>query len=147
MGLDVEKYSSAAAVTAYDFDPDATVETDVGFVDMRGYEGIQVMLFRTIGTSVATLTIVANSVIGGTGDEAVIATKTFTAGQPDAVGDYVFLEALSSQIAQASSDNGYALRFASAKVSFATGTDEGVVTYIRHKPRVKYSGLTADVIS
>jgi hypothetical protein len=147
MALDVEKQLSARKITMYDFDPGATSLTDIGWVDMKGYEGLLVSFFRTIGTSTVVLKIIANSASDGTGDEAVIATKTFTAGQPDAVGDYVFLECLASQIAQASSDNGYNLRYASAQVSVATGTDEGVVTYIQDKPRFKYSALTADYIS
>ena len=147
MALDVEKQLSDSKITFYDFDPDATTETDIGWVDMKGYEGFLASFFRTIGTSALTFTIVANSAANGTGDEVVIATKTFTAGQPNAVGDYVFMEILASQIAQASSDNGYALRYVSAKLSVATGTDEGVVMYNQSNPRFKRAALTADYIS
>jgi hypothetical protein len=38
------------------------------------------------------------------------------------------------------------LRYVSVNLTFATGTDEAVVTYIRGNPRFSYSGLSANNI-
>jgi len=146
MALDVEKMVTELKVLQYDFDPDATTATDIGWVDMRDYHNILVTFFRTVGTSNLTLTILANTASDGSGDEATIVSKTFTAGQPNAVGDYVFLEALASQVAQQGSEDGKAYRYVSANCTFATGTDEGVVSYIL-KPRYPRADLSADYIS
>ena len=146
MSLDNDKILSSLKITAYDFDPNATTATDVSFVDMRDLYSLCVMVFRTVGTSTMTLTIVANTDSDGGGDEETIATKTFTAGQPDAVGDYVFLEVLAEQIRTSGDSNDEALRYVSAKISFETATDEAVVAYIA-KPRFKFDGLSADLIS
>ena len=147
MALDVNKLLSEVKITHYDHDPNATAATDVGWVDMRDYGCFTASFFRTVGTSALTMTILANTASDGSGDEATIATKTFTAGQPNAVGDYVFLEALAQQIAQKSAEDGKAYRYVSVNLTLATGTDEGVVTYIQSKPRFAYDEMTADYIS
>jgi hypothetical protein len=125
-------------ITGYDFDPNATSVTDVGWVDMRDFSDLVVAVQRTIGTSAMTLTINGSAAANGS-SAAVIATKTFTAGQPDAVADLVFLEVLAEQI------NPY--RYVSAVISVATGTDEAVVTYIQAGARFPADGLTADIIA
>jgi hypothetical protein len=146
MALDVDKITSEVKVLQYDFDPDATTATDIGWVDMRDYFKILVSFFRTVGTSDLTLTILANTASDGSGDEATIVSKTFTAGQPNATGDYVFLEALASQVAQQGSEDSKDYRYVSANCTVDTGTDEGVVSYILD-PRYCRDGLTADLIS
>ena len=104
--MDNDKLLSTLKMTFYDFDPNATSLTDIAWVDMRDIYSFLVVFFRTVGTSDVVLNIVANTTDDGTGDEAIIATKTFTAGQPNAVGDYVFLEALAQQVAQKGSEDG-----------------------------------------
>ena len=147
MTLNVNKQLSERKVTMYDFDPDATAATAVGWVDMRDFSKLLVCVMRTIGTSVMTLTIDANTASDGGGDNVTISTKTFTAGQPDAVGDTVFLEIIASQIAQKASEDGKDYRYASAAISVATGTDEAVVTYVQDGARFAGDGLTADLIA
>jgi len=144
--MDNDKITSSLKITHYDFNPDATTATDIAWVDMRDIKALLVSFFRKVGTSDVTLTILANTLSDGTGDEATIATKTFSAGQPDFLGDYVFLETLASQVAQKGSDDGKDYRYVTANVTVDTGTDEGVVTYVG-TPRFKHKDLTADYIS
>jgi len=141
-----QKLSTKLKVLSYDFDPNATTATDIGWVDMRDYSEMMVQFFRTVGTSALTLTILCNTASDGSGNEATVATKTFTAGQPNATGDYVFLEAIENQIANLARVDGYEYRYVSANCTVATGTDEGVVTYML-KPKYCYEDLTADLIS
>ena len=146
MSLDVKKLLSSLKITHYDFDPDATTATDIAWVDMRDIFKLVVSFFRTIGTSTLTFTILANTASDGSGDEATIFTKTFTAGQPDFLGDYVFGEILASQVAQKNAEDGKEYRYVTANLTVDTGTDIGVVTYIDEQ-RFAYGDLTADYIS
>lgn len=144
-GLTANKLMSEIKITQYDFDPDSTESTAVGWVDMRDFSKLLVGFFRTVGTSNITLLIKAATSAAGANAQTIV-TKTISA-QPNAVGDYVFLECLAEQIAQVAATSGYALRYVSAYVSFATNTDEGVVTYVQGGPRFAYDGLTADYVS
>ena len=129
------------AVTQYDFDPDATTETEIAWVPMKDFRNILVSFFRTVGTSDVTLKIQGATDSSGTGATDIV-TKTVSS-QPDAVGDYIFLEAGINDILAA----GSGLDFVSAVVSVATGTDEGVISYIRGRALRPESGLTADVVA
>jgi hypothetical protein len=135
------RLSEKNALTSYDFDPDATTATNVAFVDMRDFSGLLVQVFRTIGTSVMTLKVVGSAASDGS-NPIDIKTKTFTAGQPDAVGDYVSLDVTDNEILAASET----IRYVSAVVSVATGTDEAVVIYLR-EGKNKRADLTTDLIS
>lgn len=132
-----------AAITAYDLDPDATTTTDVAWVDMRDYSQFTGMFFRSVGTSDITLTVLGNSSSTGSGSDVTIKTKTLTSVQPNAVGDYSFIEVTEDEIVTASESGA---RYLSMNVSFATSTDEGVVVYIRHGAKYPQSGLTSDRI-
>lgn len=133
------------AITHYDFDPDGTSATDVAWVDMRDFENFTCSFFRTVGTSDLTYKILANDESDGTGTDVVIATGS---AAPDALGDYAFLECSAEQIVQEASDAGVDnVRYVSMNLTFATGTDEGVVTYVRTNPKRSYSGMTSDNIS
>jgi hypothetical protein len=142
-----QKFMSRNAMTLYDFDPNATTATDIAWVDMRDYEGIVFAFFRTIGTSATTLAVHANSASDGSGTDAVIVTKTLTAAEPNAVGDYTFQEVSAEQIANAQTSTTGKLRYVTLVLSFATGTDEGVVVYNRWGAKHAASGLTADSIA
>lgn len=145
MSLQANKLASEIAVTHYDFDPNATTATAAGWVDMKNFSKLLVSFMRTVGTSALTLKIQASASSNGASAEDIV-TKTVSS-EPDAVGDYLFLECLAEQIANKGATTGKALRYASAVLSFATGTDEGVVTYIRGGARFAYDQLTADNIS
>lgn len=145
--MNPNKGLSILKIRAYDFDPDATTETAVEYVDMKDFGGLIAQFIRTIGTSAVTMKIYASTQGSAGGDEGLIATKTFSAGQPDSVGDCAYMEILTEQIAQKAATDGKAYRYAVVKVSFATATDEAVVNYILTSPRFAYDGLTADHIS
>ena len=144
---DFQDLKANLQVTAYDFDPGATTATDIEWVDMSQSTSILVGFFRTIGTGATTLALLGNPASDGSGSDLTIKTKTLTSAEPNAVGDYTWLEVTEAEIAQAASDAGVAIpQYVSASVSVATGTDEGVVIYIR-KPKHAKLDLTADNIA
>ena len=96
--MDANKQMSEIKITQYDFDPNTTDSTAVGWVDMRDFSKFLVSFFRTVGTSDITLLIRAATSAAGANVQTIL-TKTIAA-QPDAVGDYVFAECLAEQIAQ-----------------------------------------------
>jgi hypothetical protein len=69
------------------------------------------------------------------------------AAEPNAVGDYVFVEVSAEQIREVCDAAGVDGRYVSLNLEFATSTDEGVVSYIRSGARNAHSGLTANLIS
>jgi len=144
--LQVKKLTSELAQTAYDFDPDATALTDVGYVDFRDIMGMMIMFFRTVGTSAIVFNIVANTEADGSGDGAIVKTIT-PADAPDATGDYVFGEVLAEEVRQKAEEDGKDYRYVSAQVSFATDTDEAVVVYTASPNRFCYDGLTSDNVA
>lgn len=135
-----DKSSSNMAITQYDFDPDGTSATDIAWVDMRDYACFICSFFRTVGTGTLAYTILANSESDGSGSDVEIKSGSAV---PNALGDYAFLECTAEELASAGSN----LRYVTMNLTFGTGTDEGVVTYVRHSPRFAKSGLTADNIS
>ena len=143
--MEANKLASTIKVTQYDFDPNATTATAVAWVDMQNFTSLLVSFFRTVGTSALTLKIQASAASNGASAEDIV-TKT-VAAEPDAVGDFIFLECLAEQVAAKAASTGKALRYVSAVASFATNTDEGVVSYIMGAPRFAYDGLTADFVS
>lgn len=146
VATDFQQLRSSLAVTQYDHDPDGTGAVDVAWVDMRDYNAILIAFFRTVGTSDLTFTVLANSASDGSGTDVTVKTKTISS-QPDAVGDYVFEEVTAEEIAQSATDAGETgVRYVSANLTLATGTDEGVVTYIRRGIR-NYRDQTADTVA
>lgn len=143
-----DKLTSELKITQYDFDPDGTSAVDVAWVDMRDFVKFLVGFFRTVGTSDLTLKILANSGSSGGGTDVEVKVKTLTGVQPNAVGDYTWIECTAEEIQQAAAAAGVAdVRYVSANLTFATGTDEAVVTYVRGGPRFSFDGLTADNIA
>lgn len=137
------KLSQTIKVTQYDFDPGGVDPVDVAWVDMRDFATFMCIFFRTIGTgAVDTFAILANSQSNGGGTNVNVKTHA-VASEPDAVGDYIFLECTAEELAALGTD----LRYVSASVEFAVSTDEGVVTYIRGGPRFAERDLTAEVIA
>lgn len=139
-----ELVTEGSAVTMYDFDPGATTTTDIAWVDMSNYDKLLVGFFRTVGTSDLTFSIIGNSSSTGNGTDVTIKTKTLTGVQPDAVGDYTFLEIDADDIVAASESGA---RYVSANMSLATSTDEGVVVYIRTGAKYPQGSLTSDSIA
>lgn len=141
-----DKLASTLAVTSYDLDPDATTAKEVAWVDMRDFDSLLVQFVRTVGTSNLTLKIMGNTASDGSGTDVDIITKTIT-DEPNAVGDFVFVETDRHQIAQKAGAAGVeGVRYVTAVTTFATGTDEGVVNYIRRGLR-PHDGLSADTVA
>lgn len=138
-----ELVKEGGVIAMYDFDPNATTTTDISWVDMRDYDRLLVGFFRTIGTSDLTFSLIGNTASNGGGTDVTLKTKTLTSVQPDAVGDYTFLEISADEIVAASESGA---RYVSANMAFATSTDEGVVLYIRTGAKYPQT-LTADVIA
>lgn len=138
-----QKLKSALKVLQYDFDPNATSATEIAWQDMRDYSSLLVGFFRTVGTSDLTFEIVANTASDGGGTDVVVKTVS-PAAEPDAVGDHVWYEIDTEDILEAAGDADY--RYVTARLTVATGTDEGVVTYILDG-RHKQENLTADVLA
>lgn len=144
-----DKLLSNLAITQYDFDPDGTSAVDVAWVDMRDFENFAFSFFRTVGTSDVTVKIIANAESDGGGTDVEIKTWTnATFGDPDATGDYAFGECTAEEIAQEAADAGVEnVRYVSVNLTFGTGTDEAVVTYIRGGCKRAYDGLSANSIA
>jgi hypothetical protein len=129
--------SERLKVTHYDFDPDVTTAVDVAWVDMQDADRILMSFFRTVGTSDITLQVLGNSASNGSGTDVVIKSKTNAEfGDPDAVGDYAFIEVSADELVAASESG---CRYVSLNLAFATGTDEGVVTYVKEMKTGKAS--------
>jgi hypothetical protein len=143
-----DKLFANATIRHYDFDPDGPDPVDVAWVDMQNFRYFAASFFRTIGTgALDRFRIIANPNSDGSGTDVVIKEHALTS-QPDAVGDQVFLECQAEEIIQEGNDAGVSnVRYVSVQLEFATGTDEGVVTYIRHSPRFAHDGLTVDIIA
>lgn len=134
------------AVQNYDFDPDATTATDIAWVDLRDYRSFMAGFTRTVGTSNLTgFKILANSESDGSGTDYEI--KVYSGSEPNALMDQVWLECSAEEIADIGDAAGVYLRYVSANVQVATGTDEAVITYVRADPRYAKEDLTADIIA
>ena len=141
--------SEQIAVTVHDFDPDSANATDVPstFLDMSGYTKVMAIFFRTVGTSALdTFAIIANTAADGSGTDVTLATHA-VANEPDAVGDYIVLEADFNDFATATNTNPDTYRYIAVSAEFATATDEGVVVIIRSGARYAGTGLTAESVA
>ena len=135
------KLTECLQQTAYDFDPDATTATEIAWVDMKEFNNLLVAFVRTVGTSALTFLIQASASSNGASP---VTVKTITpAAAPDAVGDVVFGEVDVNDLLGAGTD----LRYVSAVLTVATGTDEGVVFYTLGNAEHKKGALTADVVA
>jgi hypothetical protein len=143
---DIQKIRANIAIKAFDFDPDATSLTDVGWIDMLGFESFMATFVRTIGASAIVFKILANDKSDGSGTDVIVKTKTVSA-EPDAVGDQIHLEVNAEEIREACDAAGVDGRYVSAQISLATATDEGVVIYTRFNAKRPAADLTADIVA
>lgn len=142
-GVTTDYLSSTLKVASYDFDPDETAPTDVSWQDMRDFGALLVQLFRSIGTgTISSFTILANPLSDGSGTDSEVKAHAIGSA-PDAVGDFINLECLASELPPLGSN----LRYVSGAISLLTATDECVVVYVFGLPRFAYGSLTADTIA
>lgn len=143
----IEHLKANLKVTHYDFDPDVDTKVDAGWVDMRDFTHILMSFFRTVGTSnLDTFRVLANDQADGSGTDVEVVAHA-VASEPNAVGDYMFVEVSDTMIREVCDAAGVDGRYVSLQLEFATGTDEGVVTYIRSGARFPQTGLTANNIA
>lgn len=135
--------TSKLKIMQFDFDPGGTDAVDVSWQDMRDFGAICMILFHSVGTgAIDAFDMLANSESDGSGTDAEVKSHALSSA-PDAVGDYIFLEALASEFPPLGSD----LRYVSASVELAVDTDECVVTYIFGQPKWAYGSLSSDTIA
>lgn len=142
---DFQQLRANLIVKPYDFDPDATSATDVGWYDAQDIDSLVVQFIRTVGTSALTFTIIGNTAADGSGTDSAIKTITL-ANQPNAFLDTAFGEVTRGEILQAATTAGREIRGVSAALTFATGTDEAIVNYII-KPTHVIKDNTADIVA
>jgi hypothetical protein len=146
MAMTIDKVLTTHAITQYDFDPGVDTAVDIGWVDMRDFDNFVGIFFRTVGTgALDTFTVLGNPASNGSGTDVIIKAHA-VASEPNAVGDYIFLEVTAEEIADADTVLG-TVRYVSISAEFETSTDEGVVTYIRTGAKRAYDGLSADTIA
>lgn len=144
---------STAARKLLDFDPDSASETIVDLLPgatgkclplSDGYQEFLVGLFHSVGTGTITgFKVFVSDDADGATNATVVATHAI-GSNPDAVGDYLWLEVSAEMIkAVALSTSAYI----GVKVTLTTSTDECVVYIERSKPRFAYAALTADYVS
>jgi hypothetical protein len=145
------KLSANLKVVAYDFDPDESAATDIGFVDMTNYETFMAVFVRSVGTgALESFNLIANYVTD-TGTDVTVKAHA-VADEPNAQADMIILECDASEVHSAvvggitALANQQAAKYVSAECEFATSTDEGVVIYIMGAKRPA-AALTADVVA
>lgn len=146
-GQTVNKLTTRVAATMYRT-TSASSATDVAWVDMSGYHSILVGVVAStlVGNGVTAFKLIANtSSTGGGTDREIVAHAVGSA--PDAVGDYLWLEATAEQIADLGARNGEALRYVSANITCANASDVVATVYIRTPALWSHDDLTADYVS
>lgn len=140
------RLSEELKLTQYDHDPDVTTAVEVGWVDMKDYDSILVSVFSSAltGTGTTAFKLMSNcDSSGGTDTTDDVDIVSHAVGSaPDAVGDYLILEASKDEIVAADEDG----RYITAVVSVNNALDEAVVTYLR-RAKTQQASNTADVVS
>lgn len=142
VATDFTELKSNLNVTIYDYDPGATTTSSVAWVDMNGYSSILCGFLRQAGSAALTMSITSDSDSAGGGSNVIVKTKTLTSAEPNASGDYTWIEVSAADIAQVDPDG----RYVTLTLSVATSTDDGAVVYIRKAGHAKLNA-TADNIS
>lgn len=139
--------SSVLKILMFESDPDNTVAVDISWQDMRDYGAFLGTLFHSVGTgTVVTFKLLANSASNGSGTDAEVKAHAL-GSQPDAVGDWTFLECLASELPPLATSGTGQLRYVSLNYDPNVSTDEFISTYVFGQPRFAFGGLTAEVIA
>lgn len=127
-----QRFMANHSVTNYVVTADHTTPTDVGWVDMRDFSEFCARTIHVVdgGDGVDDFSIVVNTLLAGTGDEAIL--KAHAVGStPDAINDSLMLSVTAEEIAQQSATDSKLYRFISAKVGANNSGDDTAVVYIR----------------
>jgi hypothetical protein len=144
-GVTTTPLSGKIKLDMVDFDPDVTTVVaaikSTAWYDMRDFGSVMAKMMRTVGTSATTFDIAVSAASTGSAPVAVV---THAVGsEPDALEDQIFLECTAEQCLEVLANG----RYVAARISFATGTDEGVVAYVFGDAKRSYADLTADVVA
>lgn len=148
MAVSSDKLGSNIAVYVYDHDPDDSGAQDVEWKDMRDFNSFMAIFFHSVGTgTISEFDLLGNAQSAGTGTDLTLKSHAL-GSNPDAVGDYLFLEVTASEIAQLDTSTITGdVRYVTASVDMDTSTDEAVVIYIFGNPRFRHDGLCTDVVA
>lgn len=136
------KASAQVAQVTYVHNPaDATVATEIAWVDMSLFGLFLAAATLVSGTGILTFRILASAVAAGTDSVEVKAHATPTTA--DAAGDMLVLECSAEELAALGTD----LRYVSVEIDCDHADDIVAVTYTRMAPKFAYLNLTADVIA
>lgn len=124
---------------------DATVLTDIGWVDFSQYSRALIGVTLVSGANIAAVHILGNTTATGSGTDVTIASHADPTSVTDP-GEQVWMEVTAEQFAQEGSDNGVDLIGLSAQVDCAHADDICAVTYILEAKR-PHADLTADIAS
>jgi hypothetical protein len=141
----VQKFLSRNKMDLFAHDPaDSTVATEIGWVDMRDYDGIVLVALNTAltGNGVVTFKAFASENSDGSGTPTLIKSAADPT-DADAEGDYLVLEVSAAEIAQAAAEESKALRYVSAELDMQNAADEAAVVYVRFGARHAQGDLTA----
>jgi hypothetical protein len=153
MAYSANKKLSQTERRLVDFDPDSGSETIVtlnpaasekllSFAALGGLRGVVAGLMHSVGTgSITSFRIFVADNAAGTTNAVNVASHAL-GSDPNAVGDYVWLEASAEQLRAASSTAAYV----GVKITLGTSTDECVVFFERVAKQA-YDALTADYVS
>lgn len=120
---------------------DATVATEIAWVDMSQFSHLLCLLTLVSGTGVANFRLLASAASDGSNSVEVKVHAGPTVA--DAPGDQLVLELSAEELKGLSGD----LRYVSAEVDMDAATDIAAVTYIQSAGRFAYEDLTDDVIA
>jgi hypothetical protein len=147
------KMKARAERRLVDFDPDSGAETIVtlnpaaaekclSLSSGGGLVGVLAALMHSVGTgSITGFKIFVSDDAAGVTNAAVVASHAL-GSDPNAVGDYLFLEVTAEQIKAASAT----AKYVGVKITLGTSTDECVV-YVERLTANPKDGNTADYVS
>jgi hypothetical protein len=146
--MSVDKTLSKCKIQLLQHDPVGTGAENVSWVKAKDFEGFTIGYQRTAvaGALTALSIVVGESATPST--VAIVASKDVTVN-PDAVGDYVFLEVSSAEIQKTASDAGISgvELYVSAQVTEAVDTQVSTILYLQSPANHAVEGLTSDSIA
>ncbi len=128
---------------------DVSSATDVGWVDMKNYNGFRadVLLHTLAGTGITAFLIIANEQSDGGGTDVIIKTHAAPT-TANAAGDRLVMECSADEIRQEGvQNNPPTARYVSVKVTANNSGDLTAVTYRQYGPKVATLALDGDQIS
>lgn len=124
---------------------DATVLTDIGWVDFSKYSRALIGVCLVSGANVVAVHVLGNTATDGSGTDVTITSHADPTSVTDP-GEQVWIEVTAEQFAQEGADNSVELIGLSAQVDCAHADDICAVTYILES-KEPHLDLTADILA